>query len=133
MSYMDKHINNFQMRIRDLENRLGSIYKILEEIIGKELLRGQALHKVLMDKAVFTDAELKAALEVLVEESKRDLQELEEKAKAEKQKAVELLVPEGANLKPPVDPTPANTTPTDPMPTNVPPTEGTDVNPTTPA
>lgn len=103
MSYMDKHLNNVYGRLGQLENRLAAIYKVLEEIIGKELLRGQALHKVLMDKALFTDAELKTALEKIVEEAKADMKAMEEKVKEEKAKAIELLVPAGANLKPPVE------------------------------
>jgi dephospho-CoA kinase len=95
MSYMDKHLNNIYSRLQNLEQRSSGIYKVLEEIIGKELLRGQALHKVLMDKAVFTDAELKTALEKLVAEAKADMVKMKEVAEAEKAKAVELLVPEG--------------------------------------
>ena len=56
-----------------------------------------------MDKNLFTDAELKTALEKLVEESKADLQKMEEEAKVAKAKTLELLVPQGANLTPPPD------------------------------
>ena len=104
-------------RIQKVENKLASIYKVLEQIIGKELLRGQALHKLLMDKNIFTDAELKVAVETLIEEGKAEMKAMEEKAKEEKQKVVELLVPQGANLTPPVE------TPT-PIVPPVPPTEG---------
>jgi len=94
-------IQQAHARIERLEDKLRGVYQVLEEIIGKELLRGQALHKVLMDKAVFTDAELKAALEKLVEESKAELTKMKDEAQAAKAKAVELLVPAGANLTPP--------------------------------
>jgi hypothetical protein len=96
-------IQQAHARVERLEDKLRGIYKVLEEIIGKELLRGQALHKVLMDKGLFTDEELKKALEVLIEESKAEMKKMEEKAKEEKAKAVELLVPAGANLKPPIE------------------------------
>jgi len=94
-------IQQAHARIERLEDKLRGVYQVLEEIIGKELLRGQALHKVLMDKAVFTDAELKVALEKLVEESKAELTKMKDEAQAAKAKAVELLVPAGANLTPP--------------------------------
>lgn len=93
-------------RCQRLEERMQGIYKVLEEIIGKELLRGQALHKVLMDKALFTDAELKMALEKLVEESKVELNKLKEEAATAKAKAIELLIPQGANLTPPSETVP---------------------------
>jgi hypothetical protein len=114
-----KGIQGAHDRIQKVENRLGAIYRVLEEIIGKELLRGQALHKVLMDKAIFTDVELKTALEQLVEASKADLKKMEEEAASAKAKAVELLVPQGANLTPPIEgPAPAPT-----PEASVPPTE----------
>jgi hypothetical protein len=100
--YYIKNMENFHNRISNVEDKLGGIYRVLEQIIGKELLRGQALHKVLMDKAVFTDQELKVALDALIAESKADLKAMEEKAQAEKAK-IELLVPANANLTPPVD------------------------------
>lgn len=90
-------------RIGNVEQRLQSVYKILQDIIGKELIRGQALHKVLKDKALFTDEELKKALETLMEEGKADMKAMEEKAQAEKTKAINLLVPAGANLQPPTE------------------------------
>ena len=99
-----KGINAAHERMDQVEGKLRGIYKVLEEIIGKELLRGQALHKVLMDKALFTDAELKAALDTLIAEAKVDLKKLEDDAQAAKAKAVELLVPKGANLTPPTEP-----------------------------
>jgi hypothetical protein len=112
-----------QGRIETMENRLGGIYKVLEEIVGKELLRGQALHKVLMDKAIFTDAELKTALDKLVAESKAELEKMKTEAQEAKQKAVELLVPAGANLTPPTETQP---TPTPEAPAaEAPKTEGT--------
>jgi ribosomal protein L15 len=103
-----QYMEGAHARIQQLENRLSGIYKVLEEIIGKELLRGQALHKVLMDKALFTDAELKTALEKLVAEAKVDMEKMKAEAEAAKAKAVELLVPAGANLTPPVE-SPAET------------------------
>lgn len=97
----------FEARITQTEQRLGGLNHVLQEIIGKELMRGQALHKVLMDKGLFTDDELKKALEDLIAEAKADLAKAETEVKEEKQKAVELLIPAGANITPPTEPTPA--------------------------
>jgi hypothetical protein len=93
-------------RIQRVEQQLSGIYRVLEQVIGKELLRGQALHKVLMDKAIFTDQELKVALDALIAESKADLKAMEAKAQEEKAK-IELLVPANANLTPPPDAPPS--------------------------
>jgi hypothetical protein len=122
--YYIQGIQGAHDRITKLEDRLRSIYKVLEEIIGKELLRGQALHKVLMEKNLFTDAELKTALEALIAESQAEMKKMEAKAAEEKAKAIELLVPAGANLTSPVD--------APPLPVVNNPTEGTNASPTEP-
>jgi len=107
-NYLHGLLNQFHARCSQVENKLQGLNHVLQEIIGKELLRGQALHKVLMDKGIFTDEELKASLEKLIAESKADLEKMEKEAAEAKAKAVELLVPAGANTKPPVDaPVPA--------------------------
>jgi len=93
-------------RCAQVERGLQSLNHVLQEIIGKELMRGQALHKLLMDKGFFTDAELMEALKKLIEESKADLERAKKEAAEAKAKAVELLVPAGANLIPPVYPSP---------------------------
>lgn len=110
-SYMDKNFNMLYERLVTMEKRVGSIYQVLEQIIGKELLRGQALHKVLMDKAIFTDAELKTAVETLVEEGKAEMKAMEAKAKEEKAKAIELLVPSTFTPTPVTAEPPATSTP----------------------
>lgn len=80
-------------RLQAAENQLMSLSHVLKEIVGKELMRGQALHKVLMDKALLTDDELKKALEDIITEAKADLQQEAAKVKEAKDKAVEILVP----------------------------------------
>lgn len=109
-SFIIGHLNNVYARIEQAESKLKTVLKVLEEIVGKELMRGQALHKVLMDKALVTDAELKTALEKIIEESKVELEKAKEAVKAEKQEKIELLIPAGANITPPVDTAPAPTT-----------------------
>lgn len=85
-----QRLNN---RINQMEGQLYAMTNVLREIVGKELMRGQALHKVLMDKGLFTDEDLKTALEVLVKESQEELKKQAEAAEAEKQAKVEILVP----------------------------------------
>jgi polyhydroxyalkanoate synthesis regulator phasin len=91
----------FEARCGQLEQRIGGLNHVLQEIIGKELMRGQALHKLLMDKGLFTDEELKKALEDLIAEAKADLAKAEQEVKQEKDKAIEILIPAGANVSPP--------------------------------
>lgn len=80
-------------RIEAMDNQVVSLSHVLKEIVGKELMRGQALHKVLMDKGLFTDEELKKGLEDIIAEAKADLEKEAAKIQAEKQKAVEILIP----------------------------------------
>lgn len=82
-----------QDRMEQMDNQIISLSHVLKEIVGKELMRAQALHKVLMDKGLFTDEDLKKGLEDMIAEAKADL-EKEAKAVADaKNKAVEILVP----------------------------------------
>lgn len=98
-----------QARIEAMDNQIMSLSSVLKEIVGKELMRGQALHKVLMDKGLFTDADLKTALETIITEAQADLKAEAEKVAAEKQAKVEILVPNSvrANSNQDATPTPA--------------------------
>ena len=130
------YIENMQRldrRMGAMDGQLVSVSQVLREIVGKELMRGQALHKVLMDKGLFTDAELKAALEALIAEAKADLETQAKAVQEAKSKAVEILVPSTiqANSNQDATPTPAviPVTGTPPAPlgagdATVPPTEG---------
>jgi len=93
-------------RIEAMDNQIISLTHVLKEVVGKELMRGQALHKVLMDKGQVTDEELKKALEDMIAEAKADLQKEAEKVQAAKQKAVEILVPGSVKANSNTDPTP---------------------------
>lgn len=96
-------IGGFQQldnKIHMMDQQLIALTNVMKEIVGKELLRGQALHKVLMDKNLFTDAELKVALETLMADAKADLEAQQKQAAEEKQNKIELLVPAGAKLTP---------------------------------
>jgi len=95
-----------QDRMNSMDGQLVSLSHVLKEIVGKELMRAQALHKVLMDKGLFTDADLKKALEDMITEAKADLAKEAEAVQAEKQKAVEILVPNTVKAESNLDPTP---------------------------
>jgi Asp-tRNA(Asn)/Glu-tRNA(Gln) amidotransferase B subunit len=93
-------------RMEQMDNQIISVSHVLKEIVGKELMRAQALHKVLMDKGLFTDEDLKKALEDMIAEAKADLQKEAETVKAAKEKAVEILVPNTVKADSNQDPTP---------------------------
>lgn len=95
-----------QNRIEQMDYQIMSLSSVLKEIVGKELMRGQALHKVLMDKGLFTDDDLKKALEVIIAEAQADLKAEAEKVAAEKQAKVEILVPDSVRANSNQDPTP---------------------------
>lgn len=95
-----------QDRMSAMDNQIISLTHVLKEIVGKELMRGQALHKVLMDKGLFTDEDLKKALEDIIAEAKLDLAQEALKVKEAKEKAVEILVPDSVKANSNIDPTP---------------------------
>lgn len=117
-----------QNRIEQMDYQIMSLSSVLKEIVGKELMRGQALHKVLMDKGLFTDDDLKKALEVIIAEAQADLKAEAEKVAAEKQAKVEILVPDSvrANSNQDPTPTPAVVPVENPVTDSSPVTEGTD-------
>lgn len=106
---MARLLHHLEQRVQMMDSQIMSISQVLKEIVSKELMRGQALHKVLMDKGLFTDADLKVALESLIAEAKADLEAESNKAKEAKQKAVEIIVPDSvrANSNQDATPTPA--------------------------
>src|SRR5258708_3044471 len=75
-----------QNRQDQMDNQVISLSHVLKEIVGKELMRAQALHKVLMDKGLFTDEDLKKALEDMVAEAKADLEKQAQAVKETKEK-----------------------------------------------
>jgi hypothetical protein len=101
---MAKILHMHEGRFAQVDDKLASLFKVLQEIIGKELIRGQALHKVLMDKKIFTDEELTVALKSLMDEAKADLEKAKQEVVEQKQKAIEILIPAGANVNPPTAP-----------------------------
>lgn len=115
-------------RMAQMDQQLNALSHVLKEIVGKELMRAQALHKVLMDKGLFTDADLKVALETIVAEAQADLKAEAERVAAEKQSKVDILVP--STFKPDSNrdatPEPAVVPVENPVTDSSPVTEGTD-------
>jgi Asp-tRNA(Asn)/Glu-tRNA(Gln) amidotransferase B subunit len=112
-------------RINAMDGQLVSLSHVLREIVGKELMRAQALHKVLMDKGIFTDADLKKALEDMIAEAKADLEKEAKVVQEAKQKAVEILVPNTVKATSNQDPTPTPAVVPVTVAPVVPPAEGT--------
>lgn len=103
---MAKVLYLLEGRVNQMDGMLTSLSQILKDIVGKELMRAQALHKVLMDKKMFTDEELKKALEDLIAEAKADLEKEQQAVTEQKHKAVEILVPSSVKAESNLDPTP---------------------------
>jgi hypothetical protein len=107
-------INGFQhleQRVMQAEDHVKAMNEVMKNIIGKELLRSQAVQVALMKKNVLVDADVVAALQELIDESKKTLEEEANRAQEEKAKAVEILVPNSvkANSNQDETPTPAIT------------------------
>ena len=103
---MARIIHQLQMKMDSMDRQLVALSNVLKDIVGKELMRGQALHKVLMDKKMFTDEELTQALKDMMAEAKADLEKEQQAVAQEKQKAVEILVPNTVKAESNQDPTP---------------------------
>jgi tRNA C32,U32 (ribose-2'-O)-methylase TrmJ len=107
-------INGFQhleQRLINAEDHVKAMSEVLKNIIGKELLRSQAVQVALMKKNVLVDADIVASLQELIEDSKKTLEAEANRAKEEQAKAVEILVPNSvkANSNQDETPTPAVT------------------------
>lgn len=103
---MARIIHQLEMKVDSMDRQLVALSNVLKEIVGKELMRGQALHKVLMDKKMFTDEELTQALKDMMAEAKAELEKEQQAVAQEKQKAVEILVPNTVKAESNQDPTP---------------------------
>lgn len=80
------------------EGQLKTLSVVLKEIVGKELLRSQAVQVALIKKGVIADAEIVASLQEIIDGAKADLKTESDRVEAEKLKAVEILVPAGTKL-----------------------------------
>lgn len=107
-NFASKRIVALEQQVAKYEDKFRTFSKVLQEIVGKELLRSQAVQIALIKKGALTDQEIVTSLQELIDGAKAELKEDVDKVEAEKIKAVELLVP--ANYQAPViteTPTPA--------------------------
>jgi hypothetical protein len=93
-----QQFGQMQQQLNQMESQLVSMSKVLREIVGKELLRSQAVQVALIKKGTLADSEIVAALQELIDGAKQDLKEEADKVEAEKLKAVEILVPNNMPL-----------------------------------
>jgi hypothetical protein len=87
-----------QQQLNALERQVMTLSKVLKEIVGKELLRSQAVQVALIKKGVVADADVVAALSEIIDGAKEDLKTEADRVEADKLKAVEILVPSGTKL-----------------------------------
>ena len=87
-------------RITLAEQRLDMFTKVLKELVGKELLRSQAVQVALIKKGVLADAEVVAALSEIIEGAKSELKSEVDKKEADELKKVEILVPDNKIVTP---------------------------------
>ena len=88
-----QQFGQMQQQLNAMERNLVSMSTVLKEIVGKELLRSQAVQVALLKKELIADADIVSALSEIIEEGKKSLKEESDKVEAEKLKAVEILVP----------------------------------------
>jgi len=93
-----QQFGQMQQQLNAMERNLVSMSTVLKEIVGKELLRSQAVQIALIKKELLADADIVAALTELIEEGKKDLKSEADRVEAEKLKAVEILVPNNTVL-----------------------------------
>jgi hypothetical protein len=86
-------ITQLERQAAAAENQLMVLSKVLKEIVGKELLRSQAVQVALIKKGIVTDAEIVESLQELIDGAKQDLKTEADRVEADKLKAVEILVP----------------------------------------
>ena len=85
---------HLESRVVLAEQKLDMFTKVLKELVGKELLRSQAVQVALIKKGVLEDAEVVAALSETIEGAKSELKTEVEKQEADELKKVEILVPD---------------------------------------
>lgn len=100
---------HLEQRVTQAENSVKVLSDVLKNIVGKELLRSQAVQVALLKQNVIADADIVIALQELIDESKKTLEAEATRAQEEQAKAVEILVPNyvKANSNQDETPTPA--------------------------
>lgn len=91
-------IVQLERQVATAENQLMTLSKVLKEIVGKELLRSQAVQVALIKKGILADQDIVAALQEIIDGAKSDLKTEADRVEADKLKAVEILVPSDTKL-----------------------------------
>jgi len=93
-NFASARIVQLERQALQTEQRFEAFTKILKELVGKELLRSQAVQVALVKKGVVTDPEIVAALQEIIDGAKGELKTEAEKHEADELKKVEILVPD---------------------------------------
>jgi hydroxymethylpyrimidine/phosphomethylpyrimidine kinase len=99
-NFASARITQLERQAAQTEQRFEAFTKILKELVGKELLRSQAVQVALIKKGVLADAEIVAALAEIIDGAKSELKDEVEKREADELKKVEILVPDNKIVTP---------------------------------
>lgn len=91
-------ITQLERQAAVFEQKFEMFTKVLKELVGKELLRSQAVQVALVKKGVVTDQEIVASLQEIIDGAKSELKTEVEKKEADELKKVEILVPSDTPL-----------------------------------
>lgn len=94
-------INAYQQlsnRVSLTEKKLEMFTKVLKDLVGKELLRSQAVQVALIKKGVLCDADVVESLTEIIDGAKNELKSEVDKREADELKKVEILVPDTASI-----------------------------------
>jgi hypothetical protein len=93
-NFAQARITQLERQAAVTEQKFEMFTKVLKELVGKELLRSQAVQVALVKKGVVTDAEIVASLQEVIDGAKSELKTEADKHEAEELKKVEILVPD---------------------------------------
>jgi hydroxymethylpyrimidine/phosphomethylpyrimidine kinase len=99
-NFASARIVKLERQAEQTEQRFQAFTKILKELVGKELLRSQAVQVALIKKGVLADPEIVAALAEIIDGAKSELKDEVEKREADELKKVEILVPDNKIVTP---------------------------------
>jgi len=94
VNFAAARITQLERQAHVAEQKFEMFTKVLKELVGKELLRSQAVQVALIKKGTITDAEVVAALQEIIDGAKQELKTEAEQHEAEELKKVEILVPD---------------------------------------
>lgn len=93
-NFANRRIVQLERKVEALSSKLEAVFGILKNLVGKELLRSQAVQVALVKKGVVTDAEIVTSLQEIIDGAKSELKTEVEKREADELKKVEILVPD---------------------------------------